>query len=140
MVTHDPGTLIDQEVGSGQALLDVADAGPRVVRVYIPVSTLDRIPPGAEVALILPDKFSVVRMTLAAPAADAESLPPGLVPSQNYKGIKMPVFYCSRMVLPASAGEPLFGVSGEAKIFGKRHSIAGRFAITLMNLLKAHVW
>ncbi len=140
VVTHDPGTLIDQEVGSGQALLDVADAGPRVVRVYIPVSTLDRIPPGAEVALILPDKFSVVRMTLAAPAADAESLPPGLVPSQNYKGIKMPVFYCSRMVLPASAGEPLFGVSGEAKIFGKRHSIAGRFAITLMNLLKAHVW
>jgi putative peptide zinc metalloprotease protein len=140
VVTHDPGMLLDQEVGSGQALLDLADAGPRLVRVYIPVSTLDRIPPGAEVALILPDKFSVVRMTLTAPAADAENLPPGLVPSQNYKGIKMPVFYCSRMVLPASAGETLFGISGEAKIFGKRHSIAGRFAISVMNLLKAHVW
>jgi putative peptide zinc metalloprotease protein len=140
VLTHDPGMLLDQEVGSGQALLDLADAGPRLVRVYIPVSTLDRIPPGAEVALALPDRFSVVRMTLATPGADAESLPAGLVTSQNYKGIKMPVFYCSRMVLPASAGNPLFGISGQAKIFGNRHSIAGRCAISLMNLLRAHLW
>lgn len=140
VVTHDPDMLLDREVGSGQALLDLADAGPRLVRVYIPVSTLDRIPPGAEVALVLPDRFSPVRMTLAAPGGNAEALPPGLVSSQNYKGIKMPVFYCSRMVLPAAAGNPPFGISGEAKIFGKRHSIAGRVAILLMNLLKAHVW
>ncbi len=140
VVTHDPGALIGQEVGSGQALLDLADAGPRLVRVFIPVSTLDRIPPGAEVALSLPDRFSLVRMTLAAPGADAESLPPGLVPSQNYKGIKMPVFYCSRMVLPASAGNPLFGISGEAKIFGARRSIVERFMISIYNLAKAHVW
>ena len=110
------------------------------MRVYIPVSTLDRIPPGAEVALALPDRFSIVRMTLAAPGGDAVSLPPGLVPSQDYKGIKMPVFYCSRMTLPASAGNPLFGVSGEAKIFGKRRSIAGGLPSPSMNLLKAHVW
>jgi multidrug efflux pump subunit AcrA (membrane-fusion protein) len=140
VLTHDPGMLLDQEVGSGQALLDLADAGPRLVRVYIPVSTLDRIPPGAEVALALPDRFSVVRMTLATPGADAESLPAGLATSQNYKGIKMPVFYCSRMVLPPSAGNPLFGISGQAKIFGNRHSIAGRCAISLMNLLRAHLW
>ncbi len=140
VVTHDPGALIGQEVGSGQALLDLVDAGPRLVRVFIPVSTLDRIPPGAEVALSLPDRFSLVRMTLAAPGADAESLPPGLVPSQNYKGIKMPVFYCSRMTLPASAGNPLFGISGEAKIFGARRSIVGRFMISIYNLAKAHVW
>ena len=110
------------------------------MRVYIPVSTLDRIPPGAEVALVLPDRFSVVRMTLATPGADAESLPSGLAANQNYRGIKMPVFYCSKMELPASAGSPLFGTSGEAKIFGERHSVAGRCAISLMNLLKAHLW
>ena len=140
VVTPNPGLLLDQDVGVGQALLDLADAGAREVRVYIPVSTLDRIPANAEVALALPDRFSMVRMTLAAPGADALSLPPGLVPSQNYKGIKMPVFYCSRMALPASAGDPLFGTSGEAKIFGKRHSIAGRLAIAFIDLLKAHLW
>ncbi|MGD0730168.1 MAG: HlyD family efflux transporter periplasmic adaptor subunit [Terracidiphilus sp.] len=140
VVTRDPGALVGQEVGSGQPLLDVADAGPRMVRVYIPVSTLDRIPPGAEVALALPGRFSVVRMKLAAPAGDALSLPPGLVPSQDYKGIKMPVFYCSRMMVPASAGNPRFGISGEAKIFGERRSIAGHFATSVYNLVKAHLW
>ena len=111
-----------------------------MVRVYISSSTLDRIPVNAEVALALPDRFSMVRMTLAAPGADAVGLPPGLVQSQNYIGIKMPVFYCSRMALPASAGEPLLGTSGEAKIFGKRHSIAGRLAIAILDLVKAHIW
>jgi biotin carboxyl carrier protein len=140
VLTQDPGALLGQQVGSGQALLDVADSGPRVVRVYIPVSTLDRIPPAAEVALALPGTFSVVRMKLAAPGGDAVSLPPGVVLSQDYKGIKMPVFYCSRMTLPDSAGNPRFGVSGEAKIFGERRSIAGRFVTSAFNLVKAHLW
>ena len=110
------------------------------MRVYIPSPELDRIPPGAEVALALPGRFSVVRMTLAPPGADAETLPAGLVAQQNYKGIQMPVYYCSRMTLPASAGNPLFGISGEAKIFGKRRSIAGRILILALNLVKAHLW
>ena len=46
--------LVDQDVASGQVLLDLADAGPRTVRVFIPSSALDRIPRGAEVALSLP--------------------------------------------------------------------------------------
>lgn len=140
MMTQDPGALLDQDVGSGQPLLDLADAGPRVVRVYIPVSTLDRIPPDADVALALPDRFSVVQMTLAAPGSDAVSLPPGLVQSQEYKGIKMPVFYCSRMTLPLSAGNPPFGIAGAAKIFGKRRSLMERCATSLYNLAKAHLW
>ena len=75
VLTRDPGSLLGQEVGSGQALLNLADAGPRMVRVYIPVSTLDRIPPGADVALALPGRFSRLRMTLTVPGSDAVSLP-----------------------------------------------------------------
>ena len=140
VVTSDPGGLLGQEVGSGQALLTLADAGPRMVRVYVPVSTLDRIRPGAEVALSLPGRFSMVRLTLTVPGGDEVSLPPGLVSSQDYKGIKLPVFYTSRMTLPASAGSPLFGTSGEAKIFGKRRSIAERFFTVALNLAKAHIF
>ena len=140
VLTEHPDALLGQSVGSGQALLDLADAGPRMVRVYVPVSTLDRIPPGAEVALALPGSFSIVRMPLAPPGGDAVSLPQGLVHSQEYKGVKMPVFYCSRMTLPASAGNPPFGSSGEAKIFGKRRSLLQRFAASVYNLAKAHLW
>jgi len=140
VLTRDPGALLGQDIGSGQSLLDLADEGPRIVTVYVPVSALDRIPPDAEVALALPGSFSIVRMTLAPAGGDPLTLPPGLVANQGYKGIKLPVFYRARMTLPASAGNPLLGVSGQAKIFGKRRSLAGRVVSIALNLFKAHVW
>jgi hypothetical protein len=63
-----------------------------------------------------------------------------LIHSQDYKGIEMPVFYCSRMTLPATAGNPPFGMAGEANIFGKRRSIAARFISLVSNLVKTHLW
>jgi len=140
VLTSNPALLLDQDVAVGQPLLELADAGTRTVRVFIPSSALNRIPQGAEVALALPGQFSVVRIALSAPSGDAVPLPPGLIESQSYKGIKLAVFYCSRMTLPASSGNPMFGLAGEAKIFGVRRSLAERFLVEIFNLVKAHVW
>jgi putative peptide zinc metalloprotease protein len=140
VLTQDPGSLLNQNVAAGQPLLDLANSAPPVVRLYIPVSALDRIAPGDEVAISLPDRFSILRMPLAPLGGDAESLPEGLIPKQKYEGIKLPVFYCSRMELPALAGNTLFGVSGQAKIFGARRSLAARGYTILANLTKAHLW
>lgn len=140
VLTQDPGSLLNQNVAAGQSLLELANSGPSVVRVYIPVSALDRIAPGDEVAISLPDRFSILRMPLAPFGGDAESLPAGLIPKQTYQGIKLPVFYSSRMALPALAGNTLFGVSGQAKIFGARRSLAACGYTILANLTKAHLW
>ena len=140
VLTRNPGALLGQNVGSGQSLIDLADAGPRVVRLFIPASELERIPPGAEVAFSLPGQFSIVRIVLTAPGGDAVTLPDGLVAKQDYKGVKLPVFYSARMTLPASAGSPLFGAAGQARIFGERRSVAESFLAVVLNLVKAHVW
>jgi hypothetical protein len=140
VLTQDPAALLDQDVAPGQPLINLAEAGPRMVRVYIPVSALERVHPGAEVALALPDSFAVVRVPLAQLGGDQVSLPQGLVANQDYKGIKLPVFYSARMALPASAGNPMFGLSGQAKIFGARQSLAARLFIMVRNLAKAHFW
>jgi hypothetical protein len=110
------------------------------VRVYIPAAALDRLPREAEVALALPGSFSVVRMKLASPGGEAFALPPGLVDAEKYKGTQAPLFYCSLMPLPPSAGEPPLGVAGEAKIFGQRHSIATRAIRVVSDLVRAHAW
>jgi hypothetical protein len=140
VLTQDPGLLSDQDVGSGQPLLALADAGPPVVRVFIPAPELDRIRSGAEAALVLPGQFSVLRMPLAPPGGDAVPLPKGLIAQQDYKGIQSAVYYCSRMTLPATAGSLRFGSAGQAKIFGQRRSIAERILTVGLNLVKAHVW
>jgi putative peptide zinc metalloprotease protein len=139
ILTQNPGTLVDQDVASGQSLISLAEAGPRVVRVFVPVSALDRIPAKAEVAIIPPGRFSVIRMTLAPLEGDAVNLPVGLIVKQDYKGVELPAFYSTRMVLPASDELPL-GTAGRAKIFGVRRSLLGRAIATASNLVRAHVW
>ncbi|MGB6724779.1 MAG: HlyD family efflux transporter periplasmic adaptor subunit [Terracidiphilus sp.] len=140
VLTQNPIALLGQQVGSGQPLLDLADDGRRAVRVYIPAAALERISAGAGVAIELPGRFSPVHLALAQPGGDAVSLPWGLVASQNYQGIKLPVFYSARMALPDSAGSPRFGVAGRAKIFGARRSVVERLFTIAADLVKAHVW
>jgi putative peptide zinc metalloprotease protein len=140
VLTRDPAALLGQNVGPGEPLLDMADDGPRAVRVYIPSAALERIPAGAEIALEFPGQFSPVYLTLAQPGGDAVSLPQGLVAKQNYQGIKLPVFYTARMELPESGGSPGFGVSGRAIVFGIRRSLAGRAFSVVSDLLRAHIW
>jgi putative peptide zinc metalloprotease protein len=138
VLTEDPEALVGQYVGPGGALLSFADGGRRSVRVYIPAAAFDRIPADAEVALMTPGSFSVVRMRLAAPGGEAFALPPGLVSAEKYKGTETPLFYCSLLPLPADDA-PL-GVAGEAKIFGRRHSIAERAVRLVADLVRAHAW
>ncbi len=139
VLTSNPGLLTDQTVAYGQPLLDFAE-GSRTVRIFVPSSALSRIPQNAEVVLAFPGQFSHLRTTLPAPSGDPVPLPGGLIPMQNYKGVKLPTFYCSRISLPEAAGNPMFGQSGEATIFGVRRSLAGRFLAAASNLIKAHVW
>ncbi len=140
VLTTDPAALQGQQVASGQPLLNLAEAGQRVARIYVPASALKRIPSPAELEIALPGRFSLVRTTLNHPGGDPVSLPAGIIARQDYKGIKLPDFYAARVVLPASAGDLPFGVAGDAKIFGARRSIAARVFSVASDLVKAHVW
>jgi multidrug resistance efflux pump len=140
ILTAHPEMLAGQYVGPGGALLELADAESRSVRVYITPAALERMPAGAEVALSFPGSFSLVRMRLAPPGGQAVELPPDLRGNQKYKGAQAPLFYCSRMMLPASAGTPPLGETGPAKIFGERHSLAHRFFRMGSDLFHAHAW
>jgi putative peptide zinc metalloprotease protein len=139
VLTDNPGALLNQDVASGQSLLRLAEAGPRMVRLFVPVSALDRIPAGAEVAIVPPDRFSAIRMMLAPLEGAAVNLPPGLVAKQDYKGIELPTFYSTRMQLPASPELPL-GTVGTARIFGERRSLFGRLVAVTLNLVRVYVW
>ncbi len=139
VLTENPGALLGRDAASGQSLLRIADSGPPIVRIFVPVSALDRIPANAEVALIPPGRFSPIRLTLAPLEGEAVDLPPGVVARQDYKGIELPAFYSTRMQLPASAHLPL-GTAGTARIFGVRRSLFGRLVTITLDLVRAHVW
>jgi hypothetical protein len=140
VLTPNPDQLLDQDIGSGQPMLTIADSKARTVRIFIPVSALDHVPEGTEVTLVPPGSFSVIRMKLATIEGDAVNLPAGLGARQEYKGAQLPTYYCARMPLPASGDDLPLGTTGTAKIFGARRSLFGRIALAFLNLVRAHVW
>ena len=140
VLTEDPAALLNRDVGPGQSLLTLAGTGPRIVRLFVPASELDHVSHNAEVALVLPGKFSLVHLTLPSLEGDAVTLPEGLIASQDYKGISLPTFYYARIPLPASSEELPLGLSGEARIFGPRRSLVQRGARIVTDLFHAHLW
>ena len=140
VLTQDPSSLLHQDVAAGQSLLALADSGPRVARVYVPVSALNRIPEHAAVSLAPEGSFASIHLQLTQMQGDALPLPEGLIPHQDYKGIVLPTFYCSRIVLPAAQDVLPLGSSGQAIIFGRRRSLFQRGVEITTNLAHAHIW
>ncbi len=140
VLTADPQALRNLDIASGQSLLELAERGPRVARLFIPASALNRVPEHAEISLAPAGSFSTVHLHLSSLESGAVSLPPGLIPHQDYKGIVLPSFYSARLPLPQSQAALPLGSSGEAVVFGKRRSLFERGAEVVVNLARSHVW
>jgi hypothetical protein len=139
IVTQNPALLTDEDVGIGEPLLELA-GGARDARIYIPTSAFSRISTSSEVALAMPGQFQFLRLKLTQPAGDPVPLPQGLMTAGKYQGFKIPNFYTARVPLPAATGNPMYGMSGQAKIFGERRSVAGWAAMAVSDLLRKHIW
>ena len=140
VLTADPQGLRHQDVASGQPLLEVAAEGPRVARIFIPASALNRVPEHAAIALTPAGSFSIIHLRLPTIESAAVSLPDGLIPHQDFKGIALPSFYSARVPLPQTGAMPPLGSSGDVILFGKRRSLFERAAEVATNLFHSHVW
>jgi multidrug efflux pump subunit AcrA (membrane-fusion protein) len=139
-VTSDPENLLNRDVTTGETLLTIVDSSQLIARLYIPVSEMDRIRIGDPVSLQLPSQFSEIHARVGTIEGSALSLPPGLLAEQEYKGIAVPTFYTTRMPLGEPRGGMLPGMSGEARIFGRRRSLAARIMTSFSNVLRTHFW
>jgi putative peptide zinc metalloprotease protein len=140
IATSDPESLLNRDVTMGETLLTIVDPSQLVARLYIPVSEMDRIRVGDRVSLHLPSRFFEIRARLGTIEGSAVHAPTGVLAEQEYKGIAVPTFYTTRMPLGDLENGMQPGMSGRAKIFGMRRSLASRMMTSLSNLLHAHFW
>jgi putative peptide zinc metalloprotease protein len=140
VATDDPENLLHRDVTTGETLIKVVDPAKLVARLYVPVSAMDRIRLGDEVSMQIPSQFHKIYGKLGILEDSALPLPPGLLPDLEYKGIVLPTFYTTRLTLGEVGGGIRPGMSGEAKIFGKRRSLAHRILTILGNVMRTHFW
>jgi putative peptide zinc metalloprotease protein len=140
VATDDPENLLHRDVTRGETLLRVVDPAKLVARLYVPVSAMDRIRLGDEVSIQIPSQFHKIYGRLGILEDSALPLPPGLLPDLEYKGMVLPTFYTTRLALGGMGDGIQPGMCGEAKIFGKRRSLAQRILTILGNVMRTHFW
>jgi hypothetical protein len=138
VATEDPENLLNRDVNLGEPLLTIVDPMHLVARLYVPVSEIDRVRVGDPVALQLPFQFFEIRGRIGTMEGSAVPLPAGLMENQGYKGTALPAFYTTRIPVEGAQLRP--GVSGEARVFGARRSLASRVEIVFANMLRTHFW
>jgi putative peptide zinc metalloprotease protein len=140
IATSDPESLLNRDVTTGATLLTIVDPSQLVARLYIPVSAMDRIRVGDPVSLQLPSQFREVHGRLGTIEGSGIGLPTGVLANLEYRGIAIPVFYTARIPLPQWGNGVRPGMSGQAKIFGRRRSLADRMVTVFGNVLHTHFW
>jgi multidrug efflux pump subunit AcrA (membrane-fusion protein) len=139
VTTMDPQNLVNREVTTGQTLLTIVNRAGLAARLYVPVSAMDRARTGDPVSLQLASQFREIHGRLGVLEGAAMPLPQGLMEQQQYKGLGLPAFYTTLMPLRED-GIVRPGMSGQAKIFGRRRSVAERTVIALGDMLHTHFW
>jgi putative peptide zinc metalloprotease protein len=140
VASSDPESLLNRDVTTGETLLTIVDPSQLVARLFVPVSEMNYIRAGDPVSLQLPSQFAEIRGLLGTMEGSALPLPPGILAQQEYKGIGLPTFYTTRMPLGEATDYIRPGMSGEAKIFGRRRSLAERMLSAFGNVLHTHFW
>ena len=140
VATADPANLVNRDVTTGETLLTIVDPSLLVARLFVPVSEMDHIRVGDPVSLQLPSQFKEIRGWLGPMEGSGMPLPAGLLADQEFKGIALPTFYTARMPLKDLNNSVRAGMSGQAKIFGRRRSVANRIATMFGNVLHTHFW
>jgi putative peptide zinc metalloprotease protein len=138
--TGEPENLVNLDVTTGETLLTIVDRSRLIARLYIPASEVDRVRVGDPVSLQLPSQFSAIKARLGTLEGSAVPVPAGVFAEQEYKGIAAPTFYTTRIPLGELEDGMQPGMSGRAKIFGRRRSLASRMVRSLGNLLHTHFW
>jgi putative peptide zinc metalloprotease protein len=139
VMTSSPGNLTGENVGQGEELLKVAKVNPPTIRIFVPVSALDRVQMGDLVACDTKGAFRHLKLRLTALDGAAVPLPEGILPAQQYIGIQMPTFYEAR-IASGSGADLRPGTTGRAIIFGRRRSVLERVYDSLRDLARSYVW
>jgi len=131
--------LVGTYLAAGAPMAEVADVTVMRARIYIPEFGMRDVHLGTKVRLQPKSRAMPLTATLLAVAPAAAMAEPGLLPKEQLKGINPPHFYVGSTLLP-NAGELKEGMSGTAKIFVARRSLAGFSWVFAHDLVDRKIW
>jgi putative peptide zinc metalloprotease protein len=139
VVTPRLDDLLGSYLDSGAEIAEVADLTTMIAGIYIPEFAMRDVRLGARVRLLAGSGTVPISARLSAVAPASATIEAGLIPKDQLKGITPPRFYVGSALL-ANAGTLREGMTGTAKIFVTRRSLAGFTWIFVHDLVDRRIW
>jgi multidrug efflux pump subunit AcrA (membrane-fusion protein) len=127
-------------VTEGTELAEVADLGQLRARIYVSEHDMYKLRVGYRASLEVEGIFKKRNARALAISASSAQPDPGLAGQTQYKGMRPPNFYSADLLVANPDGKLKPGMSGTARVYGQRRSLAGFILQEVMNFVGRKVW
>jgi putative peptide zinc metalloprotease protein len=139
VVTPRVGDLEGRYVAEGTLLMEIEDPDLLKARVYLPEFEVKDVRVGQQVTLHPRSRWGSITGKLDTLAVSPSKPEEGLFPGTKYKGLQPPSFYAAD-VLVSGQGRLRPGMSGEARIFICRESLARKIWDGTREVISRKLW
>lgn len=140
ILTPTPANLVGAYVDRGAELVTVANPSIMRARLYVPEFRIRDVHRGAQAALLTDASSELLRATITDIDSAPSALPEGLSAPQNLHGIRAPTFFTAHALLRNNSSLLKDGMTGTARIYGERHSLASLLRQGVRDFFARSVW
>ncbi len=132
--------LVGSYVTAGTKLAEISDTTVMRARVFVHEPEMKKLQHITGNAVWIEGTWSARSGEVAAISPAARELAAGLEAPAKYEGIRNPAFFTVDILLPNSAGDLRPGMTGTAKLYGRRRSVLASVLGPLVNALARRLW
>jgi putative peptide zinc metalloprotease protein len=124
----------------GTELMEVADLSQLRARIYVSEHDMYKLRIGSQASLQVEGIFKKWNAEALAISPVSTEIAPGLEDQTQYKGMRPPNFYSADILVANPDGKLKPGMSGTARVYGQRRSLAGFIWQQVKNFVGRKVW
>ena len=141
VMTHRVKDLVGTYLKAGTVIAEVADPESMRARVYVSETELHKLRTIHDAALRVDSRWMPIEGTFLKMSPASTQVAPGLLPSQQFAGLRPAAYFSLELGLPSSESATVsYGMTGTAKIFGQRRSLAGEVLRPFFEAVARRLW
>jgi putative peptide zinc metalloprotease protein len=140
VVTPRMQDLIGTYILAGTEVAEVSDISAMRARIYVAESDLRKVQSGSRGSIHVNGMLSSLEGVVMAVSRATVDIPEGVMEKEQYIGLHTPHYYMVDIDVPNRASSLKIGMTGEAKVFVRRRSLAGMLEETVKNFVSRKIW
>ncbi|MBZ5567336.1 MAG: HlyD family efflux transporter periplasmic adaptor subunit [Acidobacteriia bacterium] len=140
VVTPRVRDLLGSYVTEGTEIAELADTSTVHARIFVPEPEVKKLQAIHDVALRLDSQWRSVSGTVLSISPASQPPAAGLMEAPDYKGIRLPEFFVVTVAIANPLGEFRDGMTGTAKIHGRRRSMLGILLDPAVTAVARRLW